>query len=58
MYDILFKRSIRAKVAMAEVLGVRGIGVWTANAVPYATDPAAAAEMWAAVKANGTSRAV
>lgn len=45
-------RSIRAKVAMAEAAGVMGIGIWTATALPYSTDPTAASEMWAAVKTN------
>ena len=45
-------RSIRAKVAVAEAAGVGGIGVWTGTALPYATDPAAAKEMWAALKAD------
>jgi di-N-acetylchitobiase len=42
--------SLQAKVAMARSMGVRSIGVWTVDAVPYASDPAAAEEMWAAIR--------
>ena len=48
-------RSIGAKVSMAAAAGVKGIGVWTATALPYTTDPTAAQAMWAAVKTDDHS---
>ena len=42
-------RSITAKRELAQRLGLGGVSVWTADALPHSTNPAAAREMWEAI---------
>ena len=41
--------SIKKKVALARQFGLRGVSAWTANMLPYTSDPPAAAAMWDAL---------
>ena len=42
-------RSITAKHELAQRLGLGGVSVWTADALPHSTNPAGAREMWEAI---------